>query len=119
MVTLSNRCFLEKGLGLVLQAIDEDNNHSYPEALRLYRDAIDCLASALEGETTESSRDIIRHKISEYSLRIADIERHVKFPSKHDSFPDPDYFPMPTFGEALSTAIKEKLLSSSDDSESD
>lgn len=79
--------FLQKAIGIVSQATEEDNKKNYEEAFRLYQLSLDYFMTALKcnskffsNETTsnslhrldeknERSKNVIRQKVAEYIQR--------------------------------------------------
>lgn len=65
---------LRKGIEVVTKATQEDQNHNYGEAIRLYREALKLLELALQTENNPQTKQTISEKIKEYSARITQVE---------------------------------------------
>ncbi len=90
--------FLQKAIGLVSQATEEDNKKNYEEALRLYQLGLEYFMTALKcsssyvlpyvflisflqlDEKNERSKTVIRQKVAEYIQRA---EKLKDFVDKH------------------------------------
>eukprot|EP01103_Thecamoeba_quadrilineata_P005279 TRINITY_DN150_c0_g3_i1.p1 TRINITY_DN150_c0_g3~~TRINITY_DN150_c0_g3_i1.p1 ORF type:complete len:427 (-),score=93.68 TRINITY_DN150_c0_g3_i1:126-1406(-) len=70
--------FLQKATSLVSQAIEEDKNSNYAEALRLYQLALDHFCSAIKFEKNERTKEIIRLRTKEYLDRAEELKEHLK-----------------------------------------
>ncbi|KAM6497806.1 hypothetical protein JOM56_005754 [Amanita muscaria] len=68
---------LDKAIEIVEQAIEEDTNHNYAEAYKLYQNSIDYFMLALKYEKNEKSKQLIRSKTEEYLNRAEKVKGHL------------------------------------------
>eukprot|EP00696_Hemimastix_kukwesjijk_P010699 gnl/Hemi2/23450_TR7860_c0_g8_i1.p1 gnl/Hemi2/23450_TR7860_c0_g8~~gnl/Hemi2/23450_TR7860_c0_g8_i1.p1 ORF type:complete len:445 (-),score=46.59 gnl/Hemi2/23450_TR7860_c0_g8_i1:73-1407(-) len=70
--------FLNQGVQIMTQAVDEDNKQNYEEAYKLYIRGVEFLMTALKYEKNERSRDIIKQKVENYMSRAEELKDVLK-----------------------------------------
>jgi len=61
----------------VQRAIEEDTNHNYAEAYKLYQNSLDYFMLAMKYEKNERSKQLIRTKTEEYLNRAEKLKEHL------------------------------------------
>ncbi|KAI0075911.1 AAA-domain-containing protein [Panus rudis PR-1116 ss-1] len=69
---------LDRAIELVQKAIAEDEKQNYPEAYKLYQNALDYFMLALKWEKNTKSKELIRSKIEEYLKRAEVLKDHIQ-----------------------------------------
>nr|ODN85804.1 vacuolar protein-sorting-associated protein 4 [Cryptococcus depauperatus CBS 7841] len=72
---MSNSNFLDKAIGLVQKAIDEDVKQNYVEAYKQYQDALDYFMMVYE--KNDKLKELIRKKFTEYLDRAEKLKEHI------------------------------------------
>ncbi|KAH7944997.1 hypothetical protein HPB49_004588 [Dermacentor silvarum] len=82
---------LEKAVKVATKAVEEDEKHNYPAALRLYERAIKEFNRALKREVqTDASKQLVRDKCDLYSDRAGLIREHLYGNSDKEGLIDSD-----------------------------
>ncbi|KAF8736095.1 hypothetical protein AX14_000891 [Amanita brunnescens Koide BX004] len=68
---------LDKAIEIVQRAIEEDTNHNYAEAYKLYRNSLDYFMLAMKYEKNDKSKQLIRVKTEEYLNRAEKLKEHL------------------------------------------
>ncbi|KAF8631348.1 hypothetical protein AX15_002434 [Amanita polypyramis BW_CC] len=68
---------IQKAIEIVRRAIDEDSNHNYAEAYKLYQNSLDYFILAMKYEKNEKSKQLIRVKTEEYLGRAEKLKEHL------------------------------------------
>ncbi|KIL62198.1 hypothetical protein M378DRAFT_187396 [Amanita muscaria Koide BX008] len=74
---MTNMTSLDKAIEIVQRAIEEDTNHNYAEAYKLYQNSLDYFMLAMKYEKNEKSKQLIRSKTEEYLNRAEKLKDHL------------------------------------------
>jgi len=76
---------LDKATDLVKKAIEADQAKDWPEALRLYQNALDYFSLAIKYEKNDRLRDLVKSKTLSYLDRAEAIKQHIASTSSTDA----------------------------------
>lgn len=69
--------FVTRGVEIVKQAVIADNNDELPQALKLYRQALEYFMTGMKHEKNPTLKERVRLKTMEYMDRAEEIQRHL------------------------------------------
>lgn len=74
---MANTNFLDKAIGIVKDAIEQDTKQNYQEAYKLYQNSLDFFLLALKYEKNDKLKELIRNKFTEYLDRAEMLKQHL------------------------------------------
>lgn len=74
---MANSNFLDKAIGIVKEAIEQDTKQNYQEAYKLYQNSLDFFLLALKYEKNDKLKELIRNKFTEYLDRAEKLKQHL------------------------------------------
>ena len=74
---MANSNFLDKAIGIVKDAIEQDTKQNYQEAYKLYQNSLDFFLLALKYEKNDKLKELIRNKFNEYLDRAEMLKEHL------------------------------------------
>lgn len=74
---MANSNFLDKAVGIVKDAVEQDTKQNYQEAYKLYQNSLDFFMLAIKYEKNDRMKQMLRNKVTEYLDRAENLKEYL------------------------------------------